>query len=70
MKSLRGLCVLPVFILIVTIGGCSTSPKPFDYQPDNELKKGAGLFSGEAGTFTIYRKPAAPEKVSETGEKK
>ncbi len=29
----------------------------FEYQPDNELKSGPGLLSGEDGVFTIYQKP-------------
>jgi hypothetical protein len=62
--------MLLAFILLASIGGCSTAPKPFDYQPDNELKKGPGLFSGEDGAFTIYRKAAADNKVPGTGEKK
>ena len=70
MKRTTGLCILLAFILIIAMSGCSTAPKPFDYQPDNELKKGPGLFSGENGAFTIYRKPAATDKVTETGEKK
>jgi len=64
------LCALLVIILALSIGGCATAPEPFDYPPDHELKKGPGLFSGEEGAFTIYRKPAPADEVSEAGEKK
>ena len=70
MKRSIASCMLLAFILLAFIGGCSTAPKPFDYQSDNALKKGPGLFSGEDGAFTIYRKAAADNKVSGTGEKK
>jgi hypothetical protein len=46
--------------VILTVSACATSPEPFDYQPDNELKPGPGLLSGEEGAFTIYRKPMEP----------
>ena len=40
---------------------CTKAPKPFDYQPENELKPGPGLFSGEDGRFMFYQS-------QETGE--
>ena len=52
---------IAAFILLIVLSGCAVSPEPFEYRADNELKPGPGLFSGENGVFTIYRKPAAPE---------
>ena len=49
-----------LFAAILTASACASSPEPFDYQPDNELKQGPGLLSGEEGAFTIYRKPMEP----------
>ena len=46
-----------MFGLIFGMAACSASPEPFDYQPDNELKPGPGLFSGEKGGFIIFRSP-------------
>ena len=53
-----------VFIALISLGGCSTSPEPFEYQSNRELKKGPGVVSGEDGVFTIYRKPALREDNS------
>ena len=59
-KFIKWLGIVLLFGMVV-LNGCSTVPKPFEYQPDNELKKGPGLFSGEEGKFTIYRRPALLE---------
>ena len=50
----------------LVLGGCATQPEPFAYTPDNELKKGPGLFSGEDGVFTIYRQPMESEASDST----
>jgi len=55
---------IAAFILLIVLSGCAVSPEPFEYRADNELKPGPGLFSGEEGVFTIYRKPALPETDS------
>jgi len=49
-------------VAALAFSGCSLTPKPLDYPPDNELKKGPGILSGEEGAFTIYRKPVADGK--------
>ena len=46
-----------MFCLIFGMSACSAPPEPFEYQPENELKPGPGLFSGEKGEFTIIRSP-------------
>ena len=51
------------------LAGCATPPQPFHYQPDNELKPGPGLFTGEAGVYTIYGPPPSrPETAPTTGK--
>ena len=54
---------------MIVSSGCSTAPKPFEYQSDNELKKGAGLFSGKEGKFTIYRRPVSSEEPATREER-
>ena len=51
-----------VVIMMVALSACATPPKPYEYRSDRQLKPGPGLFSGEDGVFTIYRKSAVPEK--------
>lgn len=58
MKTAKRICSVMLILMVIAFAGCASSPEPFAYEPDHELKKGPGLFSGEAGAFTIYRKPA------------
>jgi hypothetical protein len=44
------------------LAGCATSPEPFDYQQNNEMKPGPGIFTGEEGVYTIYGSPPKPAK--------
>lgn len=48
------------------LASCATAPEPFEYQPENELKPGAGVLTGEEGAWTIMeqKKPADPEASS------
>ena len=43
-----------LLVLAIAIGGCASTPEPFDYQQENELKPGPGLFSGDDGVFTLF----------------
>lgn len=49
--------------LVVTacliLGGCGG--ESYTYEPDNELKPGPGMFSGQDGEFTLVGTPE-PEK--------
>jgi len=55
--------LLPLMLCIVIgIAACAASPEPYEYRPENELKPGPGLFSGENGEFTIFR---VPEKAGQ-----
>jgi hypothetical protein len=67
MKKLRkGLIVLAA-VLLVGLNGCSTSPKPFEYETHRELKPGPGLFSGEDGYFKIYQQQHPSKGKSDKG---
>jgi hypothetical protein len=68
MNTLKRLLMLGGVGLWV-LAGCATPPQPFHYQPDNELKPGPGLFTGEAGVYTIYgTPPSGPEAAPASGE--
>jgi len=54
---------LLMLCLILGLTACASSPEPYEYEPDNELKPGSGLFSGEKGELTIFR---IPEKADQT----
>ena len=77
MQSLRKKLLLMVVFIAVAVSGCATSPEPYDYggfdqvlpTGPGELQEGPGLFSGEDGVFTIYRKPAATESDAAQKEK-
>lgn len=54
MKRHLGLIAVPLaFALLLTACG---SAKPFNYVEIGETPAGPGLFSGEDGQFTVYRK--------------
>jgi len=61
MNTLKRLMML-IGIGLWLLVGCATPPQPFDYQPDNELKPGPGLFTGEAGVYTIHGPQPQEEK--------
>lgn len=55
--------------LIVGLSACTSSPEPYEYQPDNELKPGPGLFSGEKGEFVIFRIPEKTDPENDPSPK-
>jgi len=57
MNLIRAILIIAMVTAMAAFYGCAVTPEPFEYQPDNELKNGPGLLSGEDGVFTIYRKP-------------
>jgi hypothetical protein len=61
MKLIRAILIIAMVTVMAAFYGCAVTPEPLEYQPDNELKKGPGLLSGEDGVFTIYRQPIKPE---------
>ncbi len=49
-------------LFALALSACATSScKPFEYETDRELKPGPGLFTGETGVYTIYKKSAEEE---------
>jgi len=61
MNIIRAILLLAMVTAMAAFYGCAVTPEPFEYQPDNESKKGPGLLSGEDGEFTIYRQPIKAE---------
>jgi len=53
------------FISCLLLHGCGG--EPFTYEPDNELKPGPGLFSGEDGEFNLIGSSKEQEKKTEEG---
>lgn len=52
-KKYRKIISTFAFIVVLTLlAACGG--KEFAYQESNDIKPGAGLFSGEDGVFTIY----------------
>lgn len=66
MNRIMALLLIIMLAAVLAVNGCAVTPEPFDYHQDNELKQGPGLFSGEDGAFTIYRKPMASEVAKES----
>jgi hypothetical protein len=62
MNTLKRLIVLVAVVLGLLVAGCATPPEPFEYQSENELKPGPGIFTGEEGAYTIYGPPPVKEK--------
>ena len=50
--------------LLLLLGGCGG--EPYTYVPENELKPGPGLFSGEDGEFNLINAPVE-DKEEESG---
>ncbi len=63
---LRGL----VLGAAIGLASCATAPEPFEYHPDTEVKPGRGVFTGEEGTWTIYRVEEQAEAESAPAEGK
>ena len=61
MHLIRAILMIALVTGLAALYGCAVTPEPFEYQPDNEFKKGPGLLSGEDGVFTIYQQPLKPE---------
>ncbi len=61
MKALKNVMAAAGLMFCLLIGACATSPEPFDYQSDNEIKPGSGLITGEQGAFVIYGEPVKPK---------
>jgi hypothetical protein len=63
----KKLYIFSVACFVFAATGCSTAPETYHYERESdEMKKGPGLFSGEEGSFKIYRKPAGSSEKKET----
>jgi hypothetical protein len=41
---------------VIFLASCGTTPEPFDFQANEiAIKPGRGVFTGEEGSWTIYR---------------
>ena len=64
MNTMKQLIVLSGLAAFLVFASCASSPEPFEYEQNNELRPGPGLLTGEDGVYTIYGKPT-PEKNEE-----
>jgi len=68
MKTMKRCIVMGGLAALLLLTACASSPEPFEYQQNNELKPGPGLITGEEGTFTIYGKPTSAEEKQPASE--
>jgi len=68
MRLMKRCIVLAGLAIFLFLAGCASSPEPFEYEQNNELKPGPGLLTGEEGVYTIYGPPPVEEKQSTTEE--
>jgi hypothetical protein len=59
-KKLSYLQQAGCLLVCLLLAGCGG--EPYAYQPDNELKPGPGLFSGDDGEFTLIGSPRNQEE--------
>jgi hypothetical protein len=52
---------------LLVLGACAHT-EPFEYESYNEVKPGSGVFTGEKGTWTIYRQPMPSEPQAASAE--
>ena len=52
---------------LLILGACAHT-EPFEYESYNEVKPGPGVFTGEKGTWTIYRQEMPAESQAAPAE--
>ena len=64
--SKRNSMILAVVLAAALVLGACAHSEPFEYESYNEVKPGRGVFTGEKGTWTIFRQemPAEPQTAS------
>jgi uncharacterized protein YcfL len=45
-----------VVLLLLVLAGCAAKSSEYTYHSNREVPEGKGLFSGEDGEFTLYKK--------------
>ena len=65
---IRRLMFVGILAAALTAGACGTSPEPFEYKSDKKAKPGRGVFTGEDGAWTIYRKEMPPQEAAQPAE--
>lgn len=68
MNTMKQLIALAGLAALLVVTACASSPEPFEYEQNNELKPGPGLLTGEEGVYTIYGEPAPVKKEKQTSE--
>ena len=66
MRVIKQTAAVILLSLLLLNGGCGG--EPYTYVPENELKPGPGLFSGEDGEFNLINAPAE-EKEEEPDDR-
>lgn len=54
-NSLKLIITIILTTLLMSMVACS-SIEQYSYHPDQEVPEGPGLFTGEKGEYTLYRK--------------
>ena len=62
MNTMKRLIIMGGLAVSLLLAACASSPEPFEYEQNNELKPGPGLLTGEEGVYTIYGEPGPVEK--------
>lgn len=45
-----------ILLMLLVLAGCAASSSNYTYHSNREIPEGKGLFSGEDGEFTLYKK--------------
>lgn len=53
MKTLNQALIL---LILLVLAGCAAGSSNYTYQSNQEVPEGKGLFSGEDGEFTLFKK--------------
>ena len=62
MNTMKRLIIMGGLAVSLLLAACASSPEPFEYEQNNELKPGPGLLTGEEGVYTIYGPPPPVEE--------
>ncbi len=57
---IRRMLLAAVLAAALSLAACGVKKEPFEYQSDNRAKQGRGVFTGDDGVWTIYRRSMPP----------